>query len=376
MDNLLYDPIRFDLQLFAKGGPGGEKTEKPTARRRAKAREEGSVAKSTDLSVATLLLAVAIALPFLGPSLFEVTKAFFINTTAGMATAQFSISGIRETLMSIGLVVFRAAAPLMGLIVLVGVAINIAQVGFIFNPLLLRFKITNIIKPNPFSFLRKIAFSRRSGFELFKTIVKIGAMGYLAGGVIWANYERLILTVNMEVAASFAFIATIAQQIFLRAAIVMLVIGLIDYLYQRWEHQEGLKMTKQEIKEEHKTMEGDPQLRARIRERQREAATTRMMSQVPEADVVITNPIHFAIALKYESVSMKAPSLVAKGRELVALRIKEIAEENDVPIVENKPLARTLYEMAEIGEEVPAELYQAVAEILAYVYRLKEKVAA
>jgi flagellar biosynthetic protein FlhB len=367
---------RFDLQLFAGEGPGGEKTERPTARRKAKAREEGSVVRSNDLAVAALLLAVALALRFLAPYLFEEIKNHFINTTRSMSKAQVTIGGTREALLAMGAVIFRASAPIMGLLAVVGVAINLAQVGFVFNPRLMRFKITNIIKPNPFSFLRRIVFSRRSAFELFKTAAKLSVIGYLAWGVIWANRERLVLTVDMDVGESFAFLAHLSYQILLRTAIAMLVIGIIDYLYQRWEHQEELKMTKQEVKEEHKMMEGDPLIRARIRERQREVATTRMMRQVPEADVVITNPTHYAAALKYESASMKAPTVVAKGKGLIALRIREIAEENDVPIVENKPLARTLYEMVEIGKEIPAELYQAVAEILAYVYRLKKKVAA
>jgi len=207
--------------------------------------------------------------------------------------------------------------------------------------------------------------------ELGKSIMKLLIIGGISYGLIKAEMKGFPPLMQQGVGEIFLFIAQVAFKILFFVCLALIILALLDYIYQRWQFEQSIKMTKQEVKDEHKQVEGDPKVKSRIRKAQLEMAARRMMEAVPEADVVITNPVHLAVALKFEASEMVAPTVIAKGAGHIAERIKEIASEHQVPIVEDKPLAQTLFKMVEIGEFIPAELYRAVAEILAYVYRLK-----
>jgi flagellar biosynthetic protein FlhB len=262
---------------------------------------------------------------------------------------------------------FSILIPFFVSILVAGMVGNIGQVGFEMHSEPLQPKLSKI---NPIAGLKKFV-SLRSLVELAKSILKILIIGGISYGLIKAEMRRFPLLMQQGVGEIFLFIAQVAFKIFFLVCLALIIIALFDYLYQRWQFEQGIKMTKQEVKDERKQIEGDPKVKGRIRKAQLEMAARRMMEAVPEADVVITNPVHLAVALKFEGSEMIAPTVIAKGSGYIAERIKEIAGEHQVPIVEDKPLAQTLFKMVEIGEFIPAELYRAVAEILAYVYRLR-----
>ncbi|MBT8330766.1 MAG: flagellar biosynthesis protein FlhB [Deltaproteobacteria bacterium] len=263
--------------------------------------------------------------------------------------------------------VFLILVPFFVPVVIVALAGNIGQIGFEMHTKPLRPKLS---KFNPVAGLKKLV-SSKSLVELVKSIFKIVIVGSVAFGVVKKEMTKFPALIQQEVSDILLFIASVAFEIFFYVCLILIILAALDYIYQRWRHEENLKMTKQEVKDERKQSEGDPKIKARIRKVQMEMAARRMMEAVPDADVVITNPVHLAIALKFDSAEMIAPTVVAKGAGPVAQKIKEIARENEVPIVEDKPLAQALHKMVEIGEFIPAELYRAVAEVLAYVYRLK-----
>lgn len=211
----------------------------------------------------------------------------------------------------------------------------------------------------------------RSLFQFVKTLFKLLIIGYLVYSTIWGYRGSLSALGHISVEDMFHFTAQLTMNLGFKIAAALIVLAVLDYMYQRYEHEKNLKMSKQDIKDEYKKMEGDPLIKGKIRERQRRMALQRMMQEVPKADVIITNPTHFAVALKYDGSKMDAPQVIAKGQDYVALRIKEIAKEHGVITMENKPLARALFQRTEIGETIPADLFQAVAEVLAYVYRIK-----
>ena len=215
--------------------------------------------------------------------------------------------------------------------------------------------------------------SLRSLIELIKSFLKILYIGVIAWFVLRGELDSLPALIDMSVGQILGFIGMTSLKVMFYVSLAMAVLAAVDFAYQRWQHHKDLMMTKQEVKDEYKQAEGDPKVKGRIRQMQRQMASRRMMAAVPNADVVITNPTHLAIAIQYNAEEMFAPQIVAKGAGLVAERIKAIALEHDVPVVENKPLARTLFKSTEVGDAVPAELYRAVAEVLAYVYRLKGK---
>jgi flagellar biosynthetic protein FlhB len=230
----------------------------------------------------------------------------------------------------------------------------------------------DMTKLDPFKgFIRM--FSGRSVVELIKSVAKVGVVGYVMYNCMRTDYKQVMGLGDMSLQASGAIIAGMCYTMLQKACMVMLLIAGIDYAYQRYTHEMSLKMTKQEVQDEYKRSEGDPQIKGRIRQKQRDMVRLRMMQNVRTADVVVVNPTHFAVAIKYDPQKMAAPTVVAKGQRLVAQKIREIAESSGVPIVENIPVARTLYKLVEVGQAIPEELYQAVAEILAYVYRLNDK---
>ena len=347
----------------------GEKTEDPTGKKISDASNKGQVAQSQEIQswavLLTATLIVASAVPTIMSYVTGVSRRFIENSHAfSVSKEDFQIL-FKEVIYEIGLVIL----PLMLTFVVVGVFVQIIQVGW--NPSAEKFQI-NINKFSPAKGVKKF-FGIRPLVEALKGMVKLGVVG----SVIFVFAAPMLGDVELlpafEIVHTLDRIQKIAIVILVVTVMIMTVIAALDYAYQKWDHKEKLKMTKQEVKDERKQQDGDPKIKQRIAALRMERARERMMQAVAKADVVITNPTHYAIALKYDMDSMPAPILVGKGMDSLAMRIREIAEDNDIPIVENPPLARALYAGVEIDEEIPAEHYHAVAEVIGYVFRLKGK---
>lgn len=345
------------------------RSEPATPKRRSKARTEGSVAKSADLSSAVALLAAAIALSWFGAHLFGGLGDIMSLLLSQCGTLELSVDAAPQYLVRGFVVIAGLLAPLFLTVMVAGVAANIGQVGFKITPKVAYPKFSRI---NPFSGFARL-FSPNSVVELLKSILKLVLVGVIVYVAIRGNLNTIYSLTQVPVSALGPTVGKLMVRIIMTAAVTLVMMGILDFFYRRYEHETSLKMTKEEVREESKEQEGDPRVKSKIREIMIKKSIQRMMKQVPQADVVITNPIHLAVALKYDRAKNVAPVVVAKGARKVAERIKEIARENNVPIIENKPLARALFKAVEIGEEIPLDLYKAVAEILAYVYRLKKK---
>jgi flagellar biosynthetic protein FlhB len=346
-----------------------ERTEKATPRRRQKAREEGKVARSQELNSAVILCLGFTALYIIGPLLATQLKQFMIyifSEAPGMLVDPNTAASLFSSLIT---TFFVLLGPILIILVLVAYGINVLQVGILFTskPLEPKFDKLNIVNGI------KRLFSIRSLVELCRDVVKlilIATVGYLS---IKAHLDSFFLLSDNSVGFFAGFMSKMALKTSLQIGGVMLLLAILDYAYQKYDFEKSIKMSKQNIRDELKDTEGSPQTRSRIRQIQREMSRKRMMQEIPKADVVITNPIHVAVALKYRQEEMEAPMVVAKGARLIAEKIKQIAEESGVPIVENRPLARALFNFCEIGSYIPEKLYRAVAEVLAYVYRLKSE---
>ena len=357
----------FDLQRF----DSGEKTEEPTQRKKEESRKKGQVAKSAELSSVFVILAAFVALKTSGSYMYGKLAGYMRYIFGELnVRGDFSIESIQWVILNAGIVFLETVMPVLMAVLVVSVTVSFLQVGFNFAPELIMPQFSRL---NPISGFGRI-FSKRSVVELLKSLLKITIVGYFIYRYLREETIRIPALMMSELEASFAVLAAIIYDLAFQIAMVILVLAILDYGYQWWEHMQNLKMSKQEVKEEMKQTEGNPQIKGKIREKQRAMAMRRMMSEVPKADVVITNPTHFAVAIKYEA-GMEAPAVIAKGSDFIAQRIREIAKENDVTIVENKPLAQALFKNAEIGDLIPPDLYKAVAEVLAYVYRLKRKIS-
>jgi len=367
------NPFRFDLQLFAAEDEG--RTEEPTEYKKRKAREEGKVAKTQELPSALVLLLGFLLIFLFSRHIFNTSlkmMEFYLGLVPQVTDSSENIVFLFKPVLP---VLTKIVAPVFGVVFVAAFLGNIVQVGFLFSVKLIQPDLSRI-NPNPVRFFSRVLFSRQALMNLGKSVFKVAAIGFISFLLVRKDLYLIIKTVDMGLMQALSLGFGIAFKIVMAVGGVMLVLSIPDYLFQRHEHIESLKMTRQELKEERKLLEGDPLLRARMRERHREFSRRRMMQEVPKADVVITNPTHFAVALKYEVLKMEAPQCVAKGQDLIAQRIRKIAEENDVPVVENKPLARELYKRVDIGDEVPEDLFTAVAEVIAFVYRLRKKEAA
>ena len=350
----------FDLQRFA-----GEKTEEPTAKKRADARKKGQVGRSQEVNSAFVLLVGFFALKLLWDSIY-VSIATYTTYVFTNLNQTIDTENILRIFISIVLVLAKTAFPIMIFIMLIGLAVNFFQVGLNINTESIEFKLDKL---NPINGFGRI-FSKRSLVELAKSFFKIIVIGFFLYRFIHEQILAMPQFMFFDLTTSLALVAEIIFQMSFIVIGVIMIMAFLDYGYQKWQTTQDLKMSKQEVKDEMKQTEGDPQIKGKIRQKQRQMAMARMMKEVPKADVIITNPTHYAVALSYEQ-GMVAPTVIAKGQDLVAQRIKEIGREARVPIIENKPLARTLYAAVQVGDAVPQELYQAVAEVLAYVYRLK-----
>ena len=355
----------FDLQLFAEGG---EKTEQPTAKKRSDARNKGQVARSQELNAAFVLLTGFFILRILWEYIYTNIAEYSAHVFANLATNSVTSEAVMQIFLGIVMLLVKTAFPVMIGIMLVGLAINFYQVGFVISTEKLEPKLGNL---NPINGFGRI-FSKRALVELFKSLFKILIIGFFLYLYLKDEIPFMPYFIYYDLPYSLAEIADKIFTMAFQVIAVIMVLAVADYAYQIWQTTQDLKMTKQEVKDEYKQTEGDPQIKGKIKQKQRQMAMARMMQEVPKADVIVTNPTHFAVALLYEQ-GMSAPQVVAKGQDLVAQRIKEIARENNVAIVENKPLARALFDTVEIGGFVPEELYKAVAEVLAYVYKLKHK---
>lgn len=351
-----------DLQLFS-----GEKTEEATPKRRQEARQKGQVARSTEVNSVLVLIGVFAGLKFFGSYLYQETSTFMRTWFMQVASQDITIMITYRLFLTATLLFIKLVLPIMITALIVGLIANFLQVGILFSAEALRINLDAI---NPINGFQRI-FSKRAIAELLKSVVKIGVVGYVAYKFILEQMYFLPTLMHYDLHNSLSKTGELTFILAMKIALVLGIMAVFDFVYQRWEYNQSLKMSKQEIKDEYKLSEGDPKIKAKIKERQRMMAMRRMMQEVPKADVVITNPTHFAVALKYDMKTMGAPILIAKGQDLTARRIKEIALENGVTLVENKPLAQTLFKTTEIGDVIPAELYQAVAEVLAYVYKIK-----
>jgi flagellar biosynthesis protein FlhB len=354
-----------DLQFFS-----GEKTEKATPKKRQEARKKGQAAKSQDINTAVVLLAVFLFMLFGGSYLKKGTFALFKNSFQENLHMELTEGNIQGMFLNILKEIAIYFGPLLLVALIAGVISNFFQVGFMISSEAIQPKLEKI---NPISGFKRI-FSMRAIVELMKSILKIGFIGIVTFTVLWKRMGEILVLSQKSIGTALATLSSLTVQMGLFASGALLFLAILDFLYQKYDFEKNIRMSKQDIKDEYKNTEGDPLIKSRIKQRQRELAMRRMMQEVPKADVVITNPTHFAIAVKYDEAKRDAPYVVAKGVDYTAQKIKMIAKENDVMTVENRPLARALYSQTEIGDSIPEEFFKAVAEILAFVYKAKKKI--
>ncbi|MCL2008955.1 MAG: flagellar biosynthesis protein FlhB [Synergistaceae bacterium] len=356
----------FDLQFFAQ-----ERTEPATPRKRQKTRDEGKVCKSKDLMAAIEIVTGLLCLWAFGYFMAGGLIEYIRETVTFIGEESLFRDGWFYRLKYSAVWTYFMTWLFMGLailVVVVGVTVRMVGWKVSFQPF-----VPKLDRMNPISGMKKII-SLRSLVELLKGIVKAAIFGWVIYLALRDKLPVAISAMQLSLGEGAMRLWDLLWGLAMRLAVMLLLIGIADYWYQKWDFEKSIKMSKQEIKEEMKQMEGDPQIKSKIRQKQRELAKKRMMSSVPKADVVITNPTTLAVALMYDREIMAAPQVVAKGKGFIAGKIRELAEEHKIPIVENKPLAWALYESAEIGDEVPENLYRGVAEILAMVYKLKKKI--
>ena len=354
---------------MAENENGQEKTESASPRRRSEAREKGNVAKSVELNSAIIILAGSGFLYLSGGMILQRIIALFKSYLLSAASFEMTIEETRPMFVKISAQILELLGPFLLFIVVLGLAVNIAQTGFLWAPKSLQ---PTGDKFNIISGIKRL-FAVKSLIELLKNIIRLIIIGSIIYSVLSSKYATFFVLMNETTGRLMQFIGAVAFEILVKVGLAMLILALADYAYQKYDFEKNLKMTKQEVKEEQKMMEGSPQVKARIREIQRAMSRKRMVSAVPDADVVITNPTHYAVALKYEPGASNAPLITAKGERKFALKIKEIAREHNVPIVEDPPLARLLFHQGELNREIPVDAFEAVAEVLSYVYQMQNR---
>ena len=357
----------FDLQFFADD----EKTEEATPKKKSEARKKGQVPQSAELStVCTLMVGFLVINAFSNGFITRIYEYMRHSFSADVLNKNLTDLSVHNLFTTSLLFILTCFIPIGIFVLLGGVAAHLLQTGWLFTTETLKFKFDKL---NPIAGFKRI-FSPKSLIQLLKAVFKLSIVVWVIIGTYRDQAlplaELSLLTPSLQTAAK---IWRIIFNMIIRICLILLVLAVLDYMYQRFEYRRSLRMTKQEVKEEHKQAEGDPLVKSKIRQRQRQMAMRRMMQQVPKADVVITNPTHLAIALLYDENKMTAPQVLAKGEGFIANKIKELAKEHRIPLVENKPLARMIYKTVEIGDFIPSNLYQAVAEVLAFVYNLRKK---
>ncbi len=348
----------------------GEKTEKATPKRKQDERKKGNVFKSNEIVVVASLFAQFFLLKMLASFNIE-TLGNTIKDSVSMAatTTELTQNTLNDLLVDSVIVFAKAAMPVLLVGVLIAIVLTMLQTKMLFSAKSFAFKANRL---NPLSGLKKI-FSMRSLVELLKSIIKIIVLLYILYLGIRDELIGFTRLLDMSFGGALAMVGNLLMKIVQNACIIFLFLAAADYLYQWWEYEKNLRMSKQEIKDEYKQLEGDPQVKGRIRQIQQQRAQRRMMQKVPQADVVIRNPTHYAVALQYDQKKHRAPVVIAKGADELALRIVRVAEENDVYITENRPLARGLFEAVEVDHEIPEQFYKTVAQVLAFVYSLRKK---
>jgi len=356
-----------NLQLFADGSG---KTEKATPKKRQDLRKKGQVMQSREVTANFILLIVFLSFRVLGNYLYREMKIVFNFFMSESAAYNLSDPNeIMRVLTFAAIEIAKMAAPFFIIAVVVGILGSYVQIGFLFTLEPIKPKFSNI---SPLKGLKRL-FSARSLFELVKSIAKVIIIAWVAWSSIKAEFLNFTKLMALEMGPIVMYILDSAVGIGIKICLALMAISAVDYFFQWRRYEKDIRMTKQEVKEEYKQLEGNPEVRSKIKQKQREISMRRMLKDVPKADVVITNPTHFAVAIKYEPQKKPAPYVIAKGADFMAQRIKEIARESKVEIVENKPLAQALYHTVDIGEVIPPELYKAVAEVLAFVYNLQGK---
>lgn len=365
----------FSLQFFAKDGPGGEKTEEPTAKKLSDARNEGQVAKGKDLTSAVMLLVLFMVLRFtvgnMGEGFIECFNKNYtqigdlFTSTHGEYNMQYTIALIQSAALDM----LKLLIPFFGIGFIVAIVIELAQVKWKPTSKPLQPKLS---KFNPVNGIKRM-FSVRTLVSLIKQIVILVVIFIVVYNKLKSRMSDIYMLYDIPLISAIMLLGDIIFDIGTVICVIYTIIGIADYVFEKRKFKKDMMMTKQEVKDEWKNTEGNPEVKNKIRQKMSEVSRRRMMQAVPEADVVITNPTHFAVALKYEQNKGKAPVVIAKGEDYLAAKIKEAARENNIEIVENKPLARMLYYNVELDEEIPPELYQAVAEVLAFVYNIKNK---
>lgn len=348
---------------------GQEKTEKPTSKRKKKARDEGGVAKSQDLNSAVVLYSGFIGLIFTGGWILNRMLSLMRQVYLHLDEFLLDLSTIQNHMTNVLLWLITTLSPLMIILMVTALAINLLQVGFLWTTKPMQPKLSKL---NPTKGFKNV-FSQKSLVKLFQNIFKLFFIGFIAYTVVKLRWPQFIPLMDASVGQIFLFLVRTVMEVGLWTLSALLLLGIIDYIYQKFKTTEDMKMTKQEVKDERKMSEGDPKVKAKIRQTQFQIAFNAMIRELPNSDVVVTNPIHVAIALKYSPEEMSAPIVVGKGLRKLAERIKDIARENDIPIIENPPLARALYKNCEVGDEIPGQYFQDVAEILAQIYQLQNQ---
>jgi flagellar biosynthetic protein FlhB len=346
-----------------------ERSEPATPKKRDDARKKGQVAKSREIPSVLVLLSALSVFYFVGGWMFNEMITVTRDILVQISYWRLNAESAHDLMWYIFQKVVIMLAPLVICVALAGIIGNIAQVGFLLSGEAMSPKFSKL---NPLEGIKRL-FSVTSLTELIKSIFKVIIIGSIGYNILRGEMDQIPALVGVDIRSILSFVGRVALKLGYYVCLVLIVLAALDFVFQRWKHERDLRMSKQEIKDEYKQREGDPLIRSRIRSAQREMAMKRMMEAVPKATVIITNPTHLAIAIKYER-GLPAPIVVAKGAGHIAERIREIAAQHDIPIIEQKPLARALYKDVEIGGYVPVDLYHAVAEVLAYVYRLKNLV--
>lgn len=358
--------LKLNLQLFS------EKTEKPTPKKRRDAREEGQIFQSKEINTVVILFSCFIGIKIFGGFISGQLRKFMVDIFSEINNTDIFLNynNLMINFLKILIVFVTISSPILIIAFLSSLIINYFQVGFLFTNKTLKIKLDRL---NPIEGFKRI-FSKRALMELVKSILKLGLVGYVTINYGKNQITRIVKLSSLEPIEALVNFSDLLYGFIVRILSVLFVLAIMDYIFQWREHEKNLMMSKEEIKEEYKQTEGDPFIKGKIKERQRRMAMSRMMQDIPKADVIITNPTHYAVAIKYDKDKFYAPYILGKGVDLVAENIKKIARENMIPIVENKPLARAIYDSIDIGDIITEDLYEAVAEVLAYVYSLKDEI--
>jgi flagellar biosynthetic protein FlhB len=348
----------------------GDKTEDPTPRRRQEAAEQGKVARSRDLATAVLIIGSMVLIKMYGGDLVMTLRGLVTEMLGADSMARTTATGAVEASGRAVVAMGMALAPVLAGMVLLVVAADVLQVGLVFNGKRLQ---PNLAALNPFKGFGRLFGGGRKPMQGVIALVKLVVVAFVAYSAIHDRLPQLVMAQQLDFIQIFALGCEVVYAVGIRIGVVLLILAIIDYGYQKWRMEQELKMTKQEVKDEMRRMDGDPRIKQRRRQMAMQMMKEQLKKDVPTADVIVTNPTHFAIALKYDSGTMHAPRVVAKGADFMAQRIREIAIANGVPILERPPLARALYKLVQVGQEIPEQYYSAVAEILAYVYELSGK---